>query len=801
MECPKTTPDIMSTKCMKPQEFPDIIDIEKCKYLFCLSDTELGQHSKFKDYTPNEKSAYLATVKDVLANYIMNGQEKVLQTYLSSSCHRVYVNGFSLQNMKSHIKNFIMKDGMRDYDMKNCHFVLLLHLYKKHDLPHKRIEKYCLKRDELLVKYNLDKQKVCQLINMDEPYSTGVKFFDRMVGEIQANKDQLIELEKAVIHPNQKKSQKNPKSSTQSNILMYYENLILQRVMNEFESQVSIPMYDGFNSIGECDVGVMNDLSKEFGIEWVEKPLDTSFVMGHVDEDYCRRLLSKKTLIYKSDTINCHQLANEKLAQCLKNYIVYSRGKWFVIQDNKLWKQVDIVRPYISKWLVLGLDNARNQINEWLNNATSEDTRKSFQQLLEQQMKAYGIVDKPSFMTSLTKELTRPLEDDEFEGELDKTRNKMVFKNGVYDISTKKFRRGILSSDKVSKTLQYNYNPSINNEDMESIKKELFKVFCNQEQLDYYLSVIGYALLGTPNLYQHFYCLVGQLAGNCKSTLMEILTEILPEYVMKGNSEVLEKGCQDVHKHMSVFGEYRIIWYEEMDKEKKINIKIFKEMADGGKYTYKELYKQKPRTINMSAKGFLLTNHSPEFNHSDKGGDRKYVHIQFDSQFRPEFQEDDYKRRQFKADLSFKDKMVEKKMAFIHILFDYAHKVFHQGLPKTPDEFLNEKEYITSANEPFKEWFQDATEPSAKGKLAKDEIIQKYKEHTQKTIDCKTLVDKMRQLGYKSYNKKLGVEIQEGETWYNKDSSKTVSGFKMRGCFTGVDFKPDEDEGCLVQMI
>lgn len=797
---------------MKTQQFTDIIDIQKCKYLFCMDDTELGQFCN----NEADKAEYVKTVRKTLGDIIRNGNEEIRRVYKLSTCNRLYCDGNGLQNLKSDIKNFILKAGVKDYDMKNCNPQILLYLYKKHNLPHSHLEHYCVNRDNILngavitskagknMVTKTDKKTVCALMNMDSPYLLNRKVIDDMISEVKSNRDKLIELESDVINPAMWSSKSyqnsdNPKSSVQCNIIWYYENYILQQVINRFRTQVVVPMFDGFNAMGECSIDIMNDISQQFAIQWCEKPLETGFVMGEVDEHLCAHLLSETKhnfVILPSDINDAYTFA-KRISTYLKMDIVYCRGQWFVLRENNLWDDVAVVLPYIAKFLIQFVDAGRNYINHQLNTCVDEADYEKLRKLLSEQMKIYSKVSQENtFTRSVTKHLTVFLEDTTFTNVLNNTKNKLVFKNGVYDITTKKFRYGIVPSDKVSKTLDYNYeeSDSTSKTDKEWIMKELYKVFCNQEQLDFYLSVIGYALLGTPQLNKHLYCMVGQLASNCKSTLFEVLTAILPCYVIKGDSELLERGCADKHKHMSVFGEYRIVWLDEMEDNKKINVKQVKVIADGGSYSNKELYKQKPKLFDITAKCFLLSNHTPEFDKSDKGGKRRYIHLQFDSEFitpeHPEYEEtmmDDYTTRKFKADLHFEQKLVDKKMALVQILCDYAHNVYHQGLPAIPETFKNEKDYVMSSNEPFKEWFADAVEPCATGKLSKQEIISAYKNETGVSISDKSLIDKMKQLGFQSYNKALGDS--NGSKWYNKDGSKSVDGVKMRGCFGGIAFK------------
>jgi phage/plasmid-associated DNA primase len=97
------------------------------------------------------------------------------------------------------------------------------------------------------------------------------------------------------------------------------------------------------------------------------------------------------------------------------------------------------------------------------------------------------------------------LADDSFADKLDASPNIMAFKNGIIDLKTKLFRKGILSADFITETIPYDYTPS-NFKKKEFLKGVLKKILNNNdEHLEYYLSIIGYSFIGMAHLEKSIY--------------------------------------------------------------------------------------------------------------------------------------------------------------------------------------------------------------------------------------------------------------------------------------------------------
>ena len=99
--------------------------------------------------------------------------------------------------------------------------------------------------------------------------------------------------------------------------------------------------------------------------------------------------------------------------------------------------------------------------------------------------------------------------------------------------------------------------------------------------MDYYLSILAYALLGIPHQEKSIYFLLGQTADNGKSTLFNALTSILPIYVKSLDSRALEDSYEKKHKWIKASQGTRIVWIDELRKNKRQDTSMLKKIGDG----------------------------------------------------------------------------------------------------------------------------------------------------------------------------------------------------------------------------
>ena len=766
------------------------INLDKVKFLFSLSDEELTKYFK-NDKTDKEKKLKTTNIKNILADYVSNGSSTNKKIYTKSDCNRYFCNN-SLQPLQTDIRNFIMVDCY-DYDLKSGMFSVALYLAKKHNLPYNHIEYFINNKDMLYEKYevmSINKKKMIEKCNQDNPAQTKIEEIDNIINQFNSNKKTLISHYKSIINGDIE-DKNNPISSQYSKVYYYFESEIVIKTMNKFNSDKVVAfMFDGFNSTEKIKLEDLNNFTSDYGVKWSIKPVETRFELGNIDnkliEDKLNKYLEDKQKSYMYNLYKNFQLKNcstsysvcEVSAPYLSHTIKYCLDKWYVLDENNLWREKKEPLPHITKILRRGLVNYKKVLDKQLEECYDDTERRdNITKQIKTNLDNYSVIDKSSYASQLKKNLTAFISDDEFTNKLDCNKYKIAYSNGIYDIKTKLFRYGIFPSDYLTKTLDFPYDINMIKGNHREWIMEEFKKICNNNQthLDYLFSVIGASFSGDSSRYQQNYYCIGQKAGNGKSALFESLGQCFSCYVKNVSSKVLETDFSKSHKFLPDLQYYRLVYFNEMKEGKKIDGQLIKLIGDGMTLDNEVMY-GKNLNIKVNSKMFLLSNYMPDFDNLDKGVKRRYRHLQFDSEFGEDTKTDNYKTLKFIADPEFKDKLYEKRHTFLSILLDYAKQVADNGLPKPPIEFKEEGDICMETNNEIPEFIGSIIVERPNKTVSKQEIIDTVKQERNITINSKNVIDYMKQLGY---GKK-----------YDKGKMKN----RIRGVYVGLDIKIPESK-------
>jgi len=511
-----------------------------------------------------------------------------------------------------------------------------------------------------------------------------------------------------------------------------------------------------------------------------EKALDKEF---ENDLTYQCMFNSIPTPPFKLNNIeNTYELSKNFYPIFLKE-VKFCNNEWIVLnKSNNLWNKVKKPNIYLYRKLIIGLDNFKKDLETELKKSQEIDDDeliKCYKKKIELHNKNYLTIDHTGWINRFKDNLAEFVKDDEFESKLDNNPYKIAFKNGIYDIKTKVFDKKIQPSYYLSKTLDFDFNENIDNENIKYIHDEITKI-CNMNKdcKEYYLSILAYSLCGDPSKYEDMYCLIGQSASNGKSKLIEALMEIFPIYVGKSNVKVLESNFDKKHKFLLDFTKYRILYLNEFDEKKMIDSAIFKDLADGDSISNEVMFGTTDN-LKLKAKPFITSNYTPKFDKQDKGVERRYRHLQFNSVFGDE---EDIENLKFKKNRNFKQEIINRKNELVHILLSYAHNIYLNGLPAYPKEYEEEKKSILGMNNEFGEWFETANNYYffiEKGKYASSHLLRneynKYalENNLEPIHKNREFVDKIKQLGYK-YDRQKYISDRKGaiEGMYIKEEEE-----------------------------
>jgi len=384
----------------------------------------------------------------------------------------------------------------------------------------------------------------------------------------------------------------------------------------------------------------------------------------------------------------------------------YKRLWWIYNEKTCLWMKTDTPTSFIITTLQQLIDEAVLVFAGLKANET-DGTKKE-----EHQKKIDGYNDYrrkccgSKIYTALKEYLKSVLAvDKEWCERFDNNPYQIPYKNGLFDLKTGTFHKGLLPTHYLTETLPFDYEPP--NEADKAMLKEEFKKVCNYNDihLDRYLSEFGFMLCGDPSRVQEFYNFKGEKAGNGKSTILDALSEIMPNLCKKLNSDTFEKSAKStLHKTIATLLGVRIAWINEVDASAIQDEGTIKTIRDGNTISYNEMY-----GVNMSMKltcKLIVVGNNGMKVKGDNGIMRSMVINQFDSEFTDEVTENNYEKCVFVRNDNFKKTLIEKKHSLLALYYEYSKMYCEEGKMKPmPKEWMNEKEEVRGNLAKFDKWF------------------------------------------------------------------------------------------------
>jgi phage/plasmid-associated DNA primase len=531
------------------------------------------------------------------------------------------------------------------------------------------------------------------------------------------------------------------------------------------------PLFDKFSKL--CPLKYDNFECRE----WYERlqPRDSGRGMGSIKylakqenpAEYKRisKLFQKITTYMSVDDLLDAFKTAEVIQTSLKQYLVFCKEKWYMLNDDNLWVEQKEPSFYVVREIRKYLDYSNIKHAELI--ANEEDTlvkNKLIKTGLDY-LKCYKSISSASYLSVVTKFLKTHLREDTFASKLDTNAGFLAFKNGIMNLQTSEFRYGIESADFISSTIPHDYKPA-NATKKAYLKSVLLQILNNNpEHLEYFLSLIGFTFIGTPHLEKSLYFCVDKTScgagDNGKSFFFNILDKLLPNYVHKSKSNLLEESNQKVHKQLAQLKGMRLVWMDEFGKNK-TNAELMKVFGDGTSYEYEVMFGTTD-ILDILFKPFVLTNHLPNIGVEEKAVFNRYTQISYGSHFdrTGERKEPDPENLLFIADPTLTDTILaDYANEVFGLIIEYAKSYYVKGIPATPRQFLQDTQETQNSNDPFVEWFEENMEVVEGGRVGLKPLSYLYGKSVEKTREA------MQRRGFK-YNKELfGIGKDESGKYY-----------------------------------
>lgn len=407
------------------------------------------------------------------------------------------------------------------------------------------------------------------------------------------------------------------------------------------------------------------------------------------------------------------------ISKTLKNFVKYCNEDWYILDDENLWKRVKEPSYHIIREFRKYIDETIKKIAIQITETDNEEEKTTMRKIITKYNTAL-LNCKSSYISDIKKYLNTLLLDNEFIQKLDSNKYMVAFKNGILDLTDLSFKNYIEPYDYISKTIPHDWIEP-NKTDIDFVKTTLKKITnWNDSHLEYYLSILGYAMTGDSNKEQNFWFFRGETAENGKSIIFEVLEQIMPNYVEKSNKEFLDKGY-DLKKEVPTWAGKRIIWVNELSTKQK-DEDVLKAICDGTDYKYNRMYKEAEK-VSIDFKLFAVSNNTLNIK-ADNGIIRRFKLCQFGSQFKIDNTIDDFENLQFIRDKDLSNKLVTQyKNALLHLIFQYSKLYYNEKCLKSyPIEWKKDADEVMEDNNEFQSWFLDTFEIRKDLKISREQL-------------------------------------------------------------------------------
>ena len=491
-----------------------------------------------------------------------------------------------------------------------------------------------------------------------------------------------------------------------------------------------------------------------------------------------------KDLDFQLKDFSSSILLAEKLAPFLKKSLVCindPKTPWCYCKDG-IWLKLKSPHYAVATFIEKGVENTLIKISKEITELDEEedDKKKQLELKREQIIKSRKEWDKGSNASQLYKILEVLLCDNKFNSTLDATPYQLAFKNGTFKLDTMIFYEGHFEEDLISKTLDYDYIvENIDGDVRVTMKGHILRI-CNdnQDDMDYIMSYIGFALCAVPHEHQQFRYHIGK-GGNGKSELMKWLRSVVPIYINDVNSNTIDSNFKNPHKFIKNFQGARLSLIEELPKAK-LNTALLKHLCDGTKNYNNEVMFGENEDINLLAKIIINSNEFPNAAKFDSALQRRFFPVRFSNKFVDNEVEWKKAEREGYETIRWQDKninnlFVDNPMTGLSIIMEYMYNyVNSHKLVDCPQHFLDEKEDIVELNNTFDTWLYDNIEIDNCYYESKTAIINAYKVETGNVLT----------------DKELRFQMKDSKFKYNRDKKKN----NCKGCFIGFHLKQEEDQ-------
>ena len=423
--------------------------------------------------------------------------------------------------------------------------------------------------------------------------------------------------------------------------------------------------------IGTLTVWAKEDNMKEFllyKIEEIQKGIRESFDKGAIK---CSYNIAKVLQTMYDGIYVCSNIKNNTWYEFRHHSYYEIQGAYtlFISISEELVHQFETEKLFIEEEVM--------DLKKKLHNNEIDDTS-GVKEKLDSLLNSVKSIDKiieslkdSTFKDKIMKEAKNLFHDENFETNLNETKNLLVFNNGVYDLDRNEFRDG-RPEDCMSFKTKINYLEYNDNDvDIQKVYHIFSQIHPEEDARHFFFSTLASGLHGICRD-QKFDIWIGS-GANGKSVTVDFLSNSLGDYFESPSITMLTRkrgasanASPDLYKLKGK----RIICYQEPEFDDELHSSMLKQMSGNDWLEARPLFGN-PVKFKPQANAFLACNKLPKIASTDGGTWRRIRVLEFKS----EFVSNPKKPNQFKKDPQLYDEIPNYCEAFISILIHYWKKL------------------------------------------------------------------------------------------------------------------------------
>lgn len=315
---------------------------------------------------------------------------------------------------------------------------------------------------------------------------------------------------------------------------------------------------------------------------------------------------------------------------------------------------------------------------------------------------------------------------------IDQNKDFLGFENGIYDLTTMEFRKGV-SGDYISMSTGYEYVEYTSDSiEYKTLMDLLIKILPNPDVRHFTLKSLASCLDGHIRD-ENFYIYSGKnnTGGNGKSTIMDLLLKALGEYACTSPVTLItgkRESANSANSALANIRNKRVVIMQEPESNEQIQAGVMKALTGGDRISTRDLNTTQTE-FKPHAKFFMCCNKIPSISDLDGGVLRRLKITEFISRFVEEPDPDNVKLgiHEYKIDKDLKSKLESYKCVFVCILLHYYKLYKEEGLTP-PEPVVRVTKKYENDNNIIKQFIDENIVPGTKQDcITKEELKDMFK--------------------------------------------------------------------------